>query len=38
MKRIVLIAGALAALAGCATGHAYTGVEGGPSAIAAPAR
>ncbi len=38
MKRMMVIVGALACLAGCATGHAYTGVEGGPSRIAAPAR
>lgn len=38
MKRMMLIAGALATLSGCAAGHAYTGVEGGPSEIAAPAR
>ena len=38
MKRIILATALLAALAGCAGGHAYTGVEGGPSAIAAPRR
>ena len=38
MKRIMFIAAALSALAGCAGGHAYTGVEDGPSTIAAPQR
>ena len=38
MKRILLLAGALACLAACTTGRSYTGVEGGPSAIAPPAR
>jgi hypothetical protein len=32
MKRLILIAATIA-LAGCATGHAYTGIEGGPTSV-----
>ena len=34
MKRMMLAGTALAALAGCTTGQAYTGVEAGPAAAA----
>ena len=32
MKRLILIAGILS-LTACATGRAYTGVEGGPTSV-----
>jgi hypothetical protein len=32
MKRLILIVATIA-LAGCAAGHAYTGIEGGPSSV-----
>jgi hypothetical protein len=32
MKRLILIAATIV-LTGCAAGHAYTGIEGGPTSV-----